>query len=131
MKKNKTLILAAASLVVLVALFLGVYALTRPDTTVGSKTVTVEVVHKNASTKTFTYQTDEEVLGDLLLNEGLVVGEFGEYGLYFKEVDGEVADFSVNGAYWALYEGEEYATQGADTTPLEDGDVFSLVYTLG
>ena len=100
-------------------------------TTAGSKTITVEVVHKNASTKTFTYQTDEEYLGAVLLEESLVKGSMGEYGLYITEVDGEVADYAVDKSYWALYEGEEYAMQGADTTPIADGDNFSLVYTIG
>ena len=131
MKKNKRLILAAAAVAVLIAVFVGVYALTRPGTTAGSKTITVEVVHKNASTKTFTYQTDEEYLGAVLLEESLVKGSMGEYGLYITEVDGEVADYAVDKSYWALYEGEEYAMQGADTTPIADGDNFSLVYTIG
>ena len=68
---------------------------------------------------------------DLLLSEGLAAGEQGQFGLYIKEVDREVADYSINGAYWALFEGDSYATQGADTTPLTDGDQFRLVYTIG
>ena len=131
MKQNKKLLLAAAAVVALIAVFIGVYTMTRPDTTAGSKTFTVEVVHKDSSAKTFTYETDEEFLGTVLLDEGLVKGDAGQYGLYITEVDGEVADYSVDKAYWALYEGEEYATQGADTTPIEDGDRFKLVYTLG
>lgn len=131
MKQNKKLFLAVGAVVALIAVFIGVYAFTRPDTTAGSKTFTVEVVHKDASSKTFTYKTDEEFLGAVLMEKGLVVGEPGQFGLYIKSVDGETADFNVDKAYWALYEGEEYATQGADTTPIEDGDRFKLVYTLG
>lgn len=131
MKQNKKLLLAAAAVVALIAVFIGVYTMTRPDTTAGSKTFTVEVVHKDSSAKTFTYETDEEFLGTVLLDEGLVKGDAGQYGLYITEVDGEVADYSVDKSYWALYEDEEYATQGADTTPIEDGDRFKLVYTIG
>ena len=105
--------------------------ITRPEATAGRKTFTVEVVHKDASSKTFTYRTNEEYLGTVLMEEGLVVGEPGQFGLYIKSVDGETADFSVDNAYWALYEGDEYAMQGADTTPIEDGDRFKLVYTIG
>ena len=131
MKQNKKLILAAAAVVALIAVFIGVYALTRPNTVAGDKTFTVEVVHKDTSSKTFTYKTDEEYLGTVLLAEGLVKGDVSEYGLYITEVDGETADYSVDQSYWALYEGEEYAMQGADTTPIEDGDRFKLVYTVG
>ena len=131
MKQNKKLILAAGAVVALIAVFIGVYAFTRPDIAAGGKTFTVEVVHKDSSAKAFTYETDEEFLGTVLLDEGLVKGDVGQYGLYITEVDGEVADYSVDKSYWALYEGEEYAMQGADTTPIEDGDRFKLVYTIG
>ena len=131
MNKNKKLIAAVVGIVVVIALFLGVYTATRPDTAEGSKTITVEVIHSDESKKTFTYKTDAEYLGEVILDEGLVVGEMGDYGLYISEVDSEVADYSIDGSYWALYEGDEYAMQGADQTVIEDGDLFKLVYTIG
>ena len=131
MKKNTKLIVSFLSFLVLVGLFAGLYLSTRPDGVSGLKSVTVEVIHSDQSTKIFQFQTELEYLGDLLLSEGLVVGEQGAYGLYIKEVDGEVADYAVNKAYWALFHGDNYASQGADTTGMEDGDVFSLVYTVG
>ena len=51
MKKNGKLILAAVVVVVLIAVFAVVWAVTRPATTQGSKTITVEVVHKDGSSK--------------------------------------------------------------------------------
>jgi len=129
MKKNKFLPLAA--LLCVAALFLGLYLVTRPEPAVGSKTITVEVVHSDETAKTFTYHSDEEYLGDVLLSEGLVEGEEGPYGLYIRSVDGERADFALDGAYWALFEGEDYATLGIDQTVMEDGDCFRLVYTIG
>ena len=131
MKKHAKLSLALLALVALIGLFAGLYLSSRPDTTAGDKSVAVEVVHKDQSTKTFQFRTDKEYLGDLLLEEGLVKGEQGQFGLYILEVDGERADFNLDKAYWALFEGEDYATQGADVTPLQDGDSFRLVYTLG
>lgn len=131
MNKNKKLIIAAVAVVAVIALFVGIFLATRPDTTQGSKTITVEVVHADESSKTFTYHTDEEYLGDVILAEGLVEGSMGDYGLYITAVDGESAVYEVDGAYWCLYVGEEYATLGADQTPINDGDSFSLVYTLG
>ena len=46
-------------------------------------------------------------------------------------VDGELADWNVDQGYWAVYEGEEYAMQGIDQTPVYDGSTFKLVYTIG
>lgn len=131
MKKNSKIIIAVAALVALIAIFVGVFLATRPDTAAGAKTITVEVVHKDESTKTFTYNTDAEYLGEVLLAEGLVEGQEGPYGLEVLVVDGEQAIWAEDGAYWALYVGEEYGTTGVDTTPISDGDAFKLVYTLG
>ena len=129
--KNKKLIVIALALVVVVGALLGVYMATRPETAAGSKTITVTVVHADGSSKDFTYHTDEEYLGPVLMAEGLVVGEMGPYGLMISAVDGEEAVWEVNSAYWALFVGEEYATSGADTTPVYDGSAFKLEYTLG
>ena len=129
--KNKKLIVIALALVVLVGAMLGVYMATRPETAAGTKIVTVTVVHADGSAKDFTYHTDEEYLGPVLLAEGLVVGEMGPYGLMISAVDGEEAVWEVNSAYWALFVGDEYATSGADTTPVYDGSAFKLEYTIG
>ena len=131
MKKERKLIFACLGLAVLMAVFVLAYTMTRPETADGEKNVTVTVLHKDASSKTFTYQTNLEYLGELLLSEGLIVGEEGAYGLYITTVDGEDAVYEVDQSYWALYEGEEYAAQGIDQTPIVDGDQFSLVYTIG
>ena len=131
MKKNGKLIAAAAAVLVLVGVLAGVYSATRPDAQQGEKRITVEVVHKDESTEEFTYQTDAEYLGEVLFSEGLLQGEEGPYGLYITAVDGEEAIYEVDQSYWAFYQGEEYATQGVDLTPIADGDEFTFVYTVG
>lgn len=128
--KRKPLWAAVAAVLVLVAVLIGVYAVTRPTAAAGSKTISVEVVHRDASEKTFTYRTDAEYLGDVLQAEGLIQGTEGEYGLYITVVDGEEAVYETDGAYWAFYQDGEYAMQGVDQTPIADGDSFSLVYTV-
>ena len=129
--KNKKLVIAVVALVAVVAILMGVYFATRPATSQGAKEITVTVVHKDGSEKAFTYRTDEAFLGPVILGEGLVVGEQGPYGLMISAVDGETAVYETDGAYWALFVGEEYAMSGADTTPIADGDTFKLVYTVG
>ena len=129
--KNKKLVIAAVALVLVIALMGGIFLMTRPETSAGSKSFTITVVHKDGSEKVFEYKTDEEYLGPVLLAEGLAVGEQSTYGLMISAVDGETADWNVDQSYWALFIGEEYATTGADTTPVNDGDVFKLVYTFG
>lgn len=129
--KNKTLIVICVVFALVVAALMGVYAMNRPETAAGDKNITVVVVHKDGIEKEFSYATDEEFLGPVLLTEGLAEGEEGPYGLAISAVDGETADWNVDQSYWALYIGEEYATTGADTTPVADGGVYKLVYTIG
>ena len=91
--------------------------------------ITVTVVHADGTSKDFTYETDEEFVGPVLEKAGLIKGNMGAYGLEITEVDGETAIYDTDKAYWAVYEGEEYALQGIDTTPVKDGGVYKLVYT--
>lgn len=131
MKKNAKLILGIVVLAVVIVALLCVYIGTRPETSQGAKSFTVEVVHGDGSTKTFRYRTDEEYLGTALQAEGLIKGEPGPYGLTVFEVDGERAVWEENGAYWAIFVNGEYGMTGVDTTPVNDGDLFKLEFTLG
>ena len=131
--KNKKLILAIVALVAVVAVFLGVYLATRPETSQGSKAITVTVVHADGSSKEFKYRTDEEKLGTFLEEKGLIDSTGADAGM-FHTVDGEKAVWNpgdTHGAYWAFYLGEEYAMTGIYDTPITDGAVYKLVYTLG
>ena len=118
-------------LVVLVAALVAVYFITRPETTAGQKTFTFEAVHSDGTTKTFTCISDLKYVGEALQAEGIIDGDEGEFGLYVKVVDGERAVYEENSAYWAFYEGDNYASQGIDLTPIQDGGVYKLVYTPG
>ena len=129
--KNKKLILAVIALVVIIAVMAGAYLATRPEPNAGGKNITVTVVHGDGSQKVFTYATDAEYLGEVIVAEGLVNGETGPYGLYFDTVDGETASWDANQSYWSILIGEEYATVGADGIVLADGGAYSLVYTIG
>ena len=132
--KNKTwiwIVSAVLALALLVSGMVALYLKFRPQAVEGQKHITVTVVHKDGTSKEFTYDTDEEYLGALLQAEGLIEGEEGPYGLMISTVDGEVADWNVDQGYWALYIGEEYASTGIDTTPILDGASYSLEYTVG
>ncbi len=130
MKTNKK-VLALIAIVLVAALMVGVYVMTRPEAVAGGKSITVTVVHGDGTSKDFTYNTDAEYLGQVILSEGLVEGNDGPYGLEIHTVDGEKASWEENKSYWALYIGEEYATTGADGVVVTDGGVYKLEYTLG
>jgi len=126
--KNKKLI-AVIVMVLVAALMAGVYVMTRPQAVEGGKNVTVVIVYQDGSEKKLEYATDLNYLSELLLEKELVTGyESEEYGFTIEGVDGIVLDWSKDNAYWALYEGDEYATTGASGIVLVDGGVYKLVY---
>ena len=126
-KKKLGIILAV---VVLVAALVAVYFATRPENNTDMKNFTVVFTHKDGTSKKVSMQSDAEYLGACLQEKGFIQGEEGQYGLYIKEADGEKAVFEEDGAYWAFYVGDEYAMQGIDLTPIEEGKVYKLVYTV-
>ncbi len=125
---NKKMIIAIVALVAVIGVLAGVYFATRPETQQGAKEITVTVVHKDGTEKSFTYHTDEEYLDKVLIAEGLIEGYNGEYGFVIEKVDGEAAIWETDSAYWSLYIGQEYATTGISATPVYDGSTFKLIY---
>ena len=107
-------------------------ALYTEDTTLGqgAKTLTVKVKAEEKEI-TFTVKTDKEKVGDALIENSLIQGEPGAYGLYVKKVNGITADYDVNQAFWAFYENGQYAMSGVDLTDINEGTVYSLEYTKG
>ena len=129
--KNKKMILAILALVVVIGILAAVYMGNRPAAVEGAKQVTIRIIHKDGTEKKLEYDTDAEFLADLLLEKELVTGYSSEeYGFTIESVDGVTADWNVDGAYWALYEGEEYATTSAAGIVLTDGGVYKLVYEM-
>lgn len=128
MKNKKTLIIAVA-LVAVIALMGGLFLATRPQAQEGSKNVTIVIIHKDGTEKKLEYKTDLNYLSELLLEKELATGYTSEeYGFTVESVDGVTADWQADSAYWALYEGDEYATTSASGIVLADGGVYKLIY---
>lgn len=131
--KNK-LFASVLCMVLIVAMALSMTACTttndpavteQPEQAV-EQSFTFEVVDKDGNIETFSITTDKSTVGEALLEEGLIVGENGQYGLYVKEVNGIVADYNVDGTYWAFYVDGGYAASGVDTTDVTDGATYSF-----
>ena len=125
--RGKKAWLPAAALVVVALLLLGIWYANRPQGQAGEKTITVEVVHADESSREFTYQTSEEFLGPVLIQEGLVQGEESTYGLFITTVDGETAE---GNQWWCITQDGQMVETGADTTPIADGDHFELTMSV-
>lgn len=92
----------------------------------GQKTFDFTVVDKDGKETYFEIHTDAELVGDALLSLNLITGDESEYGLYVKSVNGITADYDVDQTYWAFYVNGEYAVSGVDTTPIEEGAIYSF-----
>lgn len=125
--RGKKAWLPAAALVVVALLLLGIWYVNRPQGQAGDKTITVEVVHADESSREFTYQTSEEFLGPVLIEEGLAQGEESTYGLFITTVDGETAE---GNQWWCITQDGQMVETGADTTPIANGDHFELTMSV-
>lgn len=130
---KKKIIIGAVILIVLLAVFAGIYAAFGPKATQGSKEYVLEVVDDKGEMTKYTGHTDAEylrgALEELEKTEDLTIeGEESDYGLFINTVNGVTADYSSDKAYWALYVNAEYGNYGVDSQPVTDGDTYSLVY---
>lgn len=93
----------------------------------GAKTVKVEVKVEEQMV-TFTINTDKKTVGEALVENDLIAGDEGAYGLYVKKVNGIVADYDVNQSYWAFYINGEMAMTGVDMTDIDETAIYRLEY---
>ena len=129
--KNKKMLITVIAFVAVIAVLAGLYFATRQDPNAGKKAYTVTVVHSDGSEKVFEGYSEAEYLGTVLVESGAVEDNQSDYGLYILVADGEEASWENDGAYWSVYVGDEPAVTGADQIVLEDGGIYSVVYTVG
>ncbi|MBQ7778134.1 MAG: DUF4430 domain-containing protein [Oscillibacter sp.] len=127
---RKKPVLYAIILVVVMAVFLGVWYAARPQTTDGEKNLTIQVIHSDQSSRTFEVATSAEYLAEALTEQGIVQGDEGPYGLYILAADGETAN-EANQEWWCITRGGESLTTGASETPIADGEHYELTLMVG
>ncbi len=130
-KSNKKVIIGIIALVAVIAALAAVYFVFRAKPVEGSKAITIEVVNKEKATKSYDVKTDAEFLRQAMeeTKDLTFSGTESEFGMMVETVNGETADYNVDGAYWAFYVNGEYCNYGIDTQPVVDGDKFTIEYT--
>ncbi|MCI8441943.1 MAG: DUF4430 domain-containing protein [Provencibacterium sp.] len=128
MTQKSKRILGAAILALAVIILGTVYYFQRPAGQAGEKTIYVQVT-ANEEQEKFTLQTAEEFLGAALLENGLIEGENGPYGLFITTVNGITADEAQN-QWWCITRGGEQLSTGADSTPIADGEQYELTLSV-
>ena len=125
-------ILGVVILIVLVAAMAFAYNTFSEKPVEGEKNITIEVVMADGEATIYEVNTDAEYLvGAMEEADGLTFeGEEGVYGLSISAINGVRADYTLDGAYWGFFVNDEYCNYGVSQQPIEDGDAFSIVYTL-
>ena len=93
------------------------------------KTFTFVAKFPDGTSKTYTVKTEKKTVDEALIEEGLIDGEDGQYGLYVKSVDGVSLDYATDGMYWAFFVNGEYANTGVEKTNIKDGETYSFEAT--
>lgn len=125
-KYEKTLIAVFSVLIVVVAIFFTTGELERYTGTNDHAKFTLLVDDGTGNITLHEITTTKKYLGEALIDEGVIEGEQGPYGMYIKSVYGVKASYEETGTYWAFYIGGEYARSGVDTTVVTDGTTYSL-----
>ena len=130
MKKRN--IMAVTGFVLLLIVVFSVWYFNRPVAVDGSKTITLEVIHGDGSTASFTVSSEAENLRAALEQvDGLIEGEESAYGLMVSTVDGETADYARDQSWWCLTKDGEWIDTGVDSTMISDGEHYEFTYTVG
>ena len=130
MKKRN--IIAVTGFVLLLIVVFSVWYFNRPVAVDGSKTITLEVIHGDGSTASFTVSSEAENLRAALETvDGLIEGEESAYGLMVSTVDGETADYARDQSWWCLTKDGEWIDTGVDSTMISDGEHYEFTYTVG
>lgn len=92
----------------------------------GKNSFNFTVVDLEGNETAFIVKTDKEIVGEALVELGLIEGDAGPYGLYVKKVNGITADYDKDKTYWGFYVDGDYAMSGVDTTKIEEGKVYTF-----
>lgn len=128
---KKKIWLGLGCLVALIAALAVIYSVFGAKPVAGSKDITIEVINKAQESTLYEVSTEAEYLRQAMEEaDGLTFeGTESDYGMMVNTVNGETADYSVDGSYWSFYVNEEYCNYGIDSQPVADGDAFKIVYT--
>ena len=95
----------------------------------GDTVFTLVVVHIDGTTVNFQINTNKSILSDALTEVGILEGHDDIYGMYIDKVNGITQSWDVDNSYWAVYEGDAYASSGIDGISIANGATYKLVAT--
>lgn len=128
MSKKSLLAIPVVAFAIIAMLF--IYAKNKPEVTEGTKSIGITVIDNEGGENQYFIGTDaqylREVMDELSEKDFTYSGEEGSYGYYVDTINGIKVDNKT--AYWGFYVNGEYCLYGIDSQPVNDGDVFEIVY---
>ncbi|MCM1500582.1 MAG: DUF4430 domain-containing protein [Clostridium sp.] len=125
---NKKIVIGVIVLVALIGVFAGIFFMFREKPTAGSKSIVMEVVNKEQEKVTYERKTDAEYLRQAM--DEIDGFSYEATDGFIDTINGETADYSIDGSYWAIYVNGEYGQYGINEQPVKDGDVYRFAYTV-
>ena len=126
-KKTTVLLLLLLSLILAAGL---IWSMNRPQASGGAKSIALEVIHGDGTSRSFSIRTDAETLRQACEEQKLIAGREGEYGLYVLTVDGETADESIQ-QWWCITKGGAEHFYSVDETMIRDGEQYEFTLKTG
>ena len=92
----------------------------------GARTFRFEITDEDGNILAWIVRTNAKTLGEALDEHGFL--ERDDSGMV-SHVNGIRADFFEDGAYWALFIGDDWAMEGVDTLTIKEGVTYAFVFT--
>ena len=97
----------------------------RSDVTIGEGAKTISLtVEAEGKILTITLKTDKATLGEAMYEHELINDPS-----FFDTLNGMLASWSADQAYWAFYEGDTMMHHGVNDENIEGGESYRFVYT--
>ena len=133
--KNKKTFVSIVALVCLVSLLLCGCSVKLPfgnkPSTGDEKTFTLQIVHSDGISTEQEITTTQNYLANALFDEKILVEEDALNTGMYTIVDGEEASWEKDQAYWGFFVNGDFAVAGLNDTPIEDGAIYKLEYSIG
>lgn len=130
--RKKAMLLSAVGILFFILFLLGIYVKFRPQAVAGSKEIQIEIVYADKKAEHVTIHTDAEYLEQAIEScEDIVIegSRTPQFGLMIEVVNGVRADYQQDHAYWALELNGVLCNYGVSQQPIQDGEIYRLVYT--
>lgn len=131
-RASKHLIWGIVLIIIIAALIPAYFKFLKPPVNTDNsavKNIVVSVSYKDGTKKDFEISTTKSNLADALLEKGLVTSEDMADG-FINSVDGITAE-TAKEEWWKITKNGEDLMTGAKDTPINDGDRFELIFSVG